>query len=179
MIELMVVVAIIGILAAVAVPNFQRFQAKSRQSEAKANLGAIYSAEKAFFAEWNNYFADFRDIGFGPEGNLKYRTGFAAAGGTIPANSGYTGPSQTDPTKVTTATMFATNVYCPAAGGGNGACTEGPNVKALPAAAVTDNTTAAQKFVAAADGIIGTTATADEWQMDNVKNLKNTVNGIQ
>src|SRR5882672_11361809 len=78
LIELMVVVAIIGILAAVAVPNFQKFQAKARQSEAKSQLSALYSAEKAFFAEWNMYFEDFRDIGYAPEGNLRYRVGWTA-----------------------------------------------------------------------------------------------------
>ncbi|MBI2370572.1 MAG: prepilin-type N-terminal cleavage/methylation domain-containing protein, partial [Deltaproteobacteria bacterium] len=40
LIELMIVVAIIGILAAIAIPNFLRFQAKSKQSEAKTNLAA-------------------------------------------------------------------------------------------------------------------------------------------
>ena len=41
LIELMIVVAIIGILAAIAIPNFIKFQAKSKQSEAKTNLKAI------------------------------------------------------------------------------------------------------------------------------------------
>jgi type IV pilus assembly protein PilA len=55
LIELMIVVAIIGILAAIAIPNFLRFQAKSRQSEAKTNLGGIFTAQTAHFAEYNQF----------------------------------------------------------------------------------------------------------------------------
>ncbi len=50
LIELMIVVAIIGILAAIAIPNFVRFQARSKQSEAKVNLKSAFTAEKAYFA---------------------------------------------------------------------------------------------------------------------------------
>jgi type IV pilus assembly protein PilA len=55
LIELMIVVAIIGILAAIAIPNFMKFQAKAKQSEAKTNLGAIYVAQLAYFANSNTY----------------------------------------------------------------------------------------------------------------------------
>ena len=51
LIELMIVVAIIGILAAIAIPNFLTYQMKSRQSEAKVNLGAIKTSEIAFQGE--------------------------------------------------------------------------------------------------------------------------------
>ncbi len=67
LIELMIVVAIIGILAAIAIPNFLKFQAKSKQSEAKTNLKAIYTAETSYFGEYNEY-STFEDINWEPVG---------------------------------------------------------------------------------------------------------------
>mgnify|MGYP001358243083 CR=1 FL=1 len=55
LIELMIVVAIIGILAAIAIPNFLQYQMKSRQSEAKVNLNAIKTSNIAFQAERSCY----------------------------------------------------------------------------------------------------------------------------
>ena len=55
LIELMIVVAIIGILAAIAIPNFLTYQLKSRQAEAKTNLQAIKTSEVAFQAERGCY----------------------------------------------------------------------------------------------------------------------------
>jgi type IV pilus assembly protein PilA len=73
LIELMIVVAIIGILAAIAIPNFLRFQAKSRQSEAKTNLGGIFTAQTAHFAEFNHY-AHLGVISWAPIGTqIRYR----------------------------------------------------------------------------------------------------------
>ena len=72
LIELMIVVAIIGILAAIAIPNFIKFQARSKQSEAKANLKAIFTAEKAFYQEKDKFSSYTGDIGFSPERNNRY-----------------------------------------------------------------------------------------------------------
>jgi type IV pilus assembly protein PilA len=72
LIELMIVVAIIGILAAVAIPNFIRFQARSKQSEAKSNLKAMFGAEKAFFQEKDRYSSVVVEVGFSPERNNRY-----------------------------------------------------------------------------------------------------------
>jgi len=55
LIELMIVVAIIGILAAIAIPNFLRFQLKSKSSEGKVNLAAIRTAEESYLAEYGIY----------------------------------------------------------------------------------------------------------------------------
>ena len=71
LIELMIVVAIIGILAAIAIPNFLRYQAKTKQSEAKTNLGAIFTSQVTYFGEQDTY-ANVSNIGWAPEGTTRY-----------------------------------------------------------------------------------------------------------
>lgn len=55
LIELMIVVGIIGILAALAVPQFSKFQARARQTEAKTNLATIYTLNQAYYNDNNAY----------------------------------------------------------------------------------------------------------------------------
>ena len=98
LIELMIVVAIIGILAAIAIPNFLRFQAKSKQSEAKGNLGGIFTAEVAFQGE-RDFFGNFAQIAWAPTGTSRYTywsgagtgTILTAGGGTANDNAGFAG----------------------------------------------------------------------------------------
>jgi len=82
LIELMIVVAIIGILAAIAIPNFIKFQARSKQSEAKANLKASFTAMKAYFQEKDKYSTLVQEIGFVPERNNRFAY-FLSATGTV------------------------------------------------------------------------------------------------
>ena len=88
LIELMIVVAIIGILAAIAIPNFVKFQCRSKQSEAKGSLKAIYTAEESYRAEQDKYIdctatqcgvGGTSPIGFNPKGNkVRYLYSVAA-----------------------------------------------------------------------------------------------------
>ena len=99
LIELMIVVAIIGILAAIAIPNFLNYQLKAKTAEAKTNLGSIKTAQEAYKAETDVYvvctaspnaapttakqaWADqggFGTIGFSPSGNVYYSYASASA----------------------------------------------------------------------------------------------------
>lgn len=55
LVELMIVVGIIGILASLAVPRFQKFQGRARQTEAKTDLVMIYTLEETYFGDWDSY----------------------------------------------------------------------------------------------------------------------------
>ncbi len=57
LIELMIVVAIIGILAAIAIPNFVAMQLRAKRSELPTNVDAIRTAEKAYEHEWDQFTA--------------------------------------------------------------------------------------------------------------------------
>lgn len=57
----------IGTVAAIAVPNFLKFGARSKQSECKSNLRALYIAQRAFFLERDVYSTDAAMMGFAPE----------------------------------------------------------------------------------------------------------------
>ncbi len=84
LIELMVVVAIIGILAAVAVPRFLKFMAQSRRTEAKTILSAVFNAQSATLeglnfrasqaAATSTGYTDLFNAGFTPASPVKLYT---------------------------------------------------------------------------------------------------------
>lgn len=87
LIELMITVAIIGVLAAIAIPNFLSYQARARQSEARAVLSGIYLSEQTYFVA-NNRFGSMRELAFtyaGASGNSsRYTFRSPPSGGSGP-----------------------------------------------------------------------------------------------
>ena len=55
LVELMIVVAIIGILAAIAIPNFVAMQYRAKRSEVPSNVDGIKTAELAYDAAFDTY----------------------------------------------------------------------------------------------------------------------------
>ena len=64
LIELVIVIAIIGIISSVAVPNFQSYMMKSRRAEAYTSLTDIYRKQMAFYLENKRYGTTFDEIRF-------------------------------------------------------------------------------------------------------------------
>ena len=103
LVELMIVVAIMAILAAIAIPSFMRFSMRAKTAEATSNLAAIRTAQESYRAENDAYmtclaspagggtdatpdaWADaggFDTVGFAPDGNVRYQYAVAV---TAPA----------------------------------------------------------------------------------------------
>jgi len=151
LIELMIVVAIIGILAAIAIPNFMTYQAKARQSEAKVNLGGVFTTATSYFAE-NNTFSvpNANSLGYVPAGNIRYNLWYGGVGSiSVPL------------------AQFKVQAPCAA-----GPPTVGPM---LPAGSTAGGLTG---FTAGEIGNIDSDSTCDEWEINDLRNLTNTNNDV-
>lgn len=62
--ELMIVVVILGILAAVAYPNYRQFAARAKRNEARAALLQIATNQERFYLNNNTYTCELRFLGF-------------------------------------------------------------------------------------------------------------------
>ena len=179
LIELMTVVAIIGILAAIAVPQYQKYIRKSKQTEAKLLLSAIYTSNIGFNAEWGYSTSNFIQMGFGSQGDLNYKMGFNAkatvdpgnwiSGATPPANlSDYDGP----PVPTGKGSLINTKDFCEDTGYGGGCLYLPTSTITLPTNAKIDNSEKYNPtFKIMAIGDLGGSQ-FDEWELDVTNGAK-------
>jgi type IV pilus assembly protein PilE len=117
LVELMVVVAIIGILAGLALPKFNLFQAKARQSEVKSNLSHIYTLQVSYFGDNDTY------VEFGAVSSSACNTGNALGFVPSPCNKlRYTYNSNGTTSFTATGNVLMTKIF-PACGNATAADT--------------------------------------------------------
>lgn len=75
LLELMIVVIIVGILAAVAYPNYRNFTARAKRNEAKAALLKIATNQERFYLNNNVYTLDMTQLGFSASDNVESDSG--------------------------------------------------------------------------------------------------------
>lgn len=200
MVEIMVVLAVVGLLAAITVPNFRKFSNVSRQSEAKLALTAIYVAEKNFAVQSQNYTVCLSDIGvngagagkvaFGAGGTSYYTAGFKASnvgvncsGYVCFANSWYTsGPYKGQPqsycTPPTPPNDSKSAILANAAG--DPSVTSNPSIWP-PSSNILETQTgdvSSTTMIAKAVGNISSQSSFDSWQIDQTGALTNTKTGL-
>lgn len=187
LVELMVVVSIIGILSAVAVPSFNKYQAQSRATEAKLQLSNLYTAEQTFYSDYTTYANCLNQMSYDPrvDGPRRfYAVGLptAAASGTPNADATAKGALCTVPTGAwtyaasgITVTDNATSYAAFGAGKNFGSNTTAAT--GAQAQAITGVTFSPTAFIAGASGVIAsggvvaTLTTHDQWTIDQNKQL--------
>ncbi len=203
LVELMIVVAIIGILAAIGVPQYKTYQAKARQTEAKLKLSTLYTALTTYRAEYGTFTACLVNAGVSELVNLNlsryYTYGFSdAAKVTVACGTGAAAVACNQHFGIGVGPApcaLPVNAPPPAVQPGIGVANEsivlaGARANTLavaPASAqlnianagavVNLSAFAAGTFVGAAAGLIGSTATYDTWTIDNNKTMMNGING--
>ena len=174
LVELMVVVAIIGILSAIAVPNFKKYQAKSKQSEAKIQLASLYNTEVGSNADWDTYATCLFIMGYEQSPRGYYAIGFQTGIDATTFNPGYTGCTASS--TITSAPAIGTpdSAYLPVTLLSVVSANKPSANSHLPASTAAQNT-----FTAGASGSISNSGvnTRDQWTITQTKALTNAAPG--
>lgn len=171
LVELMVVVAIIGILSSVAVPQFRKYQGRAKQSEAKIALSSVYQTEVTALADYDTYASCIFQLGMETPAGGYYVVGFVADFvGT--ATTG--GNAQVRARGLTGCAEGAANYSVQPLAAAHKKVSAAALVTVVPAGNVAQLAT----FIAGAAGNISAAVPQDNWTITDAKVLTNTITGF-
>lgn len=118
LIELMIVVAIIGIMSAIAYPSYTSYMKKSARADAKVGLVKLADKQERFYLQNNSYTATIADLGItssvSEEGYYSFSIASAdLVSGFVLTATAVTGKSQVNDTGCTVMTLSSTGVKAP------------------------------------------------------------------
>ena len=196
LIEIMVAVAIVGILTVIAIPQYQKYQRRAMQGEAKMLLSNLYTIERTFSLNWGYGATNLPQLGFKATGSVAYNAGWNAGSTRNPIEcntnrqqtviqgdakcAGYQGPGHTAPSCVTVSTDKTVNTknLCPSSCDCVIATTSG-----LPPVYNTKPVTVDNTKYRGVTFMIGarkkfSNGKEDEWIINHNKRIKNSKSGI-
>lgn len=88
LIEVIITVAIIGIIAAVAVPSYSRYVTEARRTDAITFLAEVAGEQQRYFTENNQYAADMKELGYGNAATFESPEGHYVVSVSNPGGSG-------------------------------------------------------------------------------------------
>ena len=97
LIEIMIAVAIIGILAAIALPSYARYVEKARRADATAFLSEVAGEQVRFFSENNAYAASMGELGYGAEATYPTPEGYYTVSVALIGTRGFSLTATADP----------------------------------------------------------------------------------
>lgn len=179
LVELMIVIGLISMLVSIALPSYRKFASRARQTEAKLELGNIYTLEVSFALESGSYTTCLGAIGAAPIGQVMY---YAAGNHDPDFGQLVCGPNGTQlcgqvswvpgAKKCAAGPGAGVNYFVAnaTANANNWAPAGGADLNGVAATDVQSNS-----FVSAAIGCISTDSTApqDVWTINNNKSLVN------
>lgn len=188
LVELLIVVAIIGVLATVGVPTYRRMIQKAKKSEAKVLLGGLYKVEAAFRAEFGAYTNAIELAGFWPADDSSSPVRHNGIYGVGFPSGGICNPGQV-PLPSSPALAAAILIRYPNFGLGSvnavcqGRLQGGNSSYCRPGFVAADGSS----FTATASGVIGPGVSplttnpnlTDQWTLNESRELSNVFDGIQ
>jgi len=116
LIELLIVVAILGIIAAIAVPSYGKYMTETRRTDATATLMEVAGEQFRYYSENNQYTDDMSDLGYGSAVTAPSKEGLytislvsASASSFVITATPVAGAAQANDTECTSFTLSSSN----------------------------------------------------------------------
>ena len=87
LVELMIVIAILAIISAIAIPSYTSYMLKSQRIDGISFLSEVASEQTRFYSEYNRYGTTMAELGYGVDDTAESDEGFYVVSIVTPAGA--------------------------------------------------------------------------------------------